>query len=105
MQKIKKGDTVYVHVGKDAGKTGKVLQVFSAERLASVEGVNLAIRHLRRRGEKEAGQKVEFPAPLPLAKLAVVCPKCGKPTRVSRKLDAATKRRVRTCRRCGEPIA
>ena len=35
MEKIKKGDTVYVRVGKDAGKTGKVLQVFLAERSAS----------------------------------------------------------------------
>lgn len=104
MQKIKKGDTVQVRTGKDAGKTGKVLQVFVSERCASVEGINLATRHLRRRGEKETGQKVEFPAPLPLAKLSVVCPKCGKPSRMGRKRNPDGTR-VRVCSRCKEVVA
>jgi len=39
--KIKKGDKVKIIAGKDKGKTGKVLQVFSAKNRISVEGLNL----------------------------------------------------------------
>ncbi|MDO8560343.1 MAG: 50S ribosomal protein L24 [bacterium] len=80
--KIKTGDKVMVIRGKDRGKTGKVLQAFPRLGVLSVEGMNLAVKHLRPRRSGEQGQKVQFPAPMPAAKVMLVCPQCGKPTRV-----------------------
>src|SRR3989338_9793581 len=79
---IKTGDQVKILSGKDRDKKGKVLQVFPKSQRASVEGLNLLIKHLRPRKRGEPGQRVEFPAPLHLSKLMLICSKCGRPTRV-----------------------
>lgn len=97
--RIKAGDKVKVIRGKDRGKTGKVVQAFPRQQLLSIEGINLAIKHLRPRKSGERGQKVQFPAPLPAAKVLLVCPQCGKPTRVGAAL-AGGGRRERRCLRC-----
>lgn len=80
--KIKKGDKVKILTGKDRGKTGKVLQVFTSKNRVSVEGLNLSIKHMRPRKQGEKGQRIEFPAPLNASNLMLVCPKCGKAARV-----------------------
>jgi large subunit ribosomal protein L24 len=101
--KIKSGDKVKVLAGKDKGKTGKVLQVFPSRRRASVEGINLLIKHLRPRRQGEIGQRVEFPAPMDLSNLAVICPKCGKPTRIGYKMieqSNGKKKKFRMCKKC-----
>ena len=82
---IKKGDKVKILAGKDKGKTGKVLQVFVSKNRASIEGLNLLIKHMRPRKQGEQGQRIEFPAPMEISNLMLVCPKCNKPTRVSMK--------------------
>ena len=61
--KIKTGDTVKATVGKDKGKTGKVLQVFPKLNKIVVEGVNKAVKHLKKRGTTP-GQRVEYTAPI-----------------------------------------
>lgn len=85
--KIKTGDNVTIIAGKDKGKTGKVLQVFADRNRVVVEGANLTIKHLRPRREGEKGQRVEFPAPLHVSNVMLVCPKSGKPTRVGYRTD------------------
>lgn len=80
--KIKKGDKVKIIAGKDKGKTGKVLQVFPSRNRASVEGLNLLIKHMRPRRQGEQGQRIEFPAPMDLSNMKLVCPKCGKPAKI-----------------------
>jgi len=116
--KIKKGDKVKLISGKDKNKTGKVLQVFPSRKKASVEGLNLLIKHMRPRKQGEKGQRIEFPAPMDLSNLMLVCPKCNKPTRVGYKyLEMTTagasayteqgkkkKRKVRVCRKCKQVI-
>lgn len=108
--KIKKGDKVKILSGKDKGKIGKVLQVFSVFDKVSVEGLNLLIKHMRPRKQGEKGQRIEFPAPLPLAKVALVCPKCGKAGRVGFKyleliVGAEKKRKkIRICKKCRQEI-
>ncbi|MFH0840479.1 MAG: 50S ribosomal protein L24 [bacterium] len=107
---IKVNDKVKIIAGKDKGKTGKVLQVFTDEKRASVEGLNLLIKHLRpqRRGEK--GQRIEFPAPLNISNLMLICPKCGKATRVGHEIvevgegDKRKKRKNRVCKKCKKLI-
>lgn len=98
MMKIKVGDNVKVIKGKSQGKTGKVVQVFPALSKAVVEGANLLKKHLRSRKEGTKGQIIEFAAPLPTANLRLICPACGKPTRVGRRMEA--EKRVRYCKKC-----
>jgi large subunit ribosomal protein L24 len=106
--KIKKNDKVMIIAGKDNGKTGKVLQVFPERQRASIEGLNLLIKHLRPRREGEKGQRIEFPAPLNMSNVMLVCTKCGKPTRVAYKVtegaDGAKKTKVRVCKKCKQVI-
>jgi large subunit ribosomal protein L24 len=109
--KIKKGDNVKIMAGKDKGKEGKVLQIFAEKNKASVEGLNLLIKHLRPRKQGEKGQRIEFPAPLSVANLAFICPICGKAARVGYKIteEAAgegkkTKKKNRICKQCGKVI-
>ncbi len=105
--KIKTGDKIKIISGKDKGKTGKVLQVFPAKNLISVEGRNLLIKHLRPRREGEKGQRVEFPAPFNASNAMLVCPKCGKETRVGYKINQDNnKKKVksRVCKKCGQII-
>lgn len=109
--KIIKGDKVKVLAGKDKGKTGKVLQVFPENQRVSVEGINLLIKHLRPRKQGEPGQRIEFPAPLSLSNLMMICPKCSKTTRVSYKYielekdGKKSKKKTRYCKKCNQAIS
>lgn len=106
--KIKKGDKVKILAGKDSGKTGKVLQIFPKEGRVSVEGLNILIKHLRPQKQGEKGQRIEFPGLINISNVALICPKCGKNTRVSYKVgeknaDSSVKK-FRVCKKCGETI-
>jgi len=104
---IKKGDNVKVTVGKDKGKSGKVIQVFPKLDKVVVEGVNVMIKYLKTRQQGQSGQKVEFAAPIAAANVMAVCPKCAKPTRLGVKELAqpdGKARKVRICRKCKEAI-
>ena len=78
---LRKGDTVVVLSGKDRGKTGKVLSVLPDRERALVERVNLLKHFDRRTQQNQAGGVIEREAPLHVAKLALMCPKCRKPYR------------------------
>jgi large subunit ribosomal protein L24 len=100
---FRKGDTVEVLGGKNRGKRGKVLDVRPDERRAIVEGINTVKKHMKPSRTSPQGGIVEREAPLPAAKLMVVCGKCGEATRVGhRVLEDGSK--VRVCKRCGEPL-
>ncbi|OGY44302.1 MAG: 50S ribosomal protein L24 [Candidatus Buchananbacteria bacterium RIFCSPHIGHO2_01_FULL_39_14] len=101
--KIKKDDKVKILAGKDQGKTGKILQVYPKRNKVSVEGINLLFKNVRARRQGEKGQKIQFPAALNISNVALVCPKCGKITRVSHKI-LENNERVRICKKCKEII-
>ncbi len=104
---IKKNDKVKILTGKDKGKIGKVLQVLPKENKVSVEGLNLLIKHMRPRRQNEKGQRLEFPAFFSLANVALVCPKCGRQTRVGFKImkgEGKKAKKLRLCRKCQEII-
>jgi len=89
--------------GKFRGRKGKVIRVEpEAERLV-VEGVNVVKKHMKPRGRMMQGGIVDQEAPIPRAKVMLVCPRCGKPSRVGRK-RLENGRLVRVCRRCGEVV-
>lgn len=104
---IKKGDKVKIIKGKDNGKTGKVLQVFPSLNRVSVEGLNLLIKHMRPRRQGEKGQRIEFPSPMSADNMMVICPKCGKASRMGNKIitdDKGKKRKYRECKKCKQTI-
>jgi large subunit ribosomal protein L24 len=109
--KIKKNDKVRILAGKDKGKEGKVLQIFADKNKASIEGLNLLIKHLRPNKQGEKGQRIEFPAPLSISNLALLCPNCGKAARVGYKFNEETvgegkkiMKKVRICKKCNKAI-
>ncbi|HFB67634.1 MAG TPA: 50S ribosomal protein L24 [Calditrichae bacterium] len=105
MRKVVKNDTVKVISGNYRGKTGKVLKVFPKKNRIIVEGVNLRKHHERPSQALPQGGIIEKEAPIHISNVKVVCPKCGRPTRVGiRILEDNSK--VRYCKHqdCGEII-
>ena len=100
--KIKKGDTAVVISGKDKGTKGKVLAVFPAKETVLMEGVNMVYRHTKPRGQQQPGGILHQEAPIPVSNAMVVCPKCGKGTRVAHKIENGEK--VRVCKKCGAEL-
>lgn len=96
--RLKKGDTVIIQTGKDRGKKGKVLEVSRSSGRLVVEGLNLRTKNVRARREKEKGQRVQFAAPMDASNVMLVCPKCGKPTRIGLRRDGS--KSVRMCKHC-----
>lgn len=82
------------------------MQVFPHLERASVEGLNLLVKHLRPAKKGEKGQRVEFPAPLNMSNLMLICPKCGKPTRIGVAIKTvgtgaeAKEKKMRVCKKC-----
>ena len=99
---IKKGDTVVVLSCKDNGKQGKVQATVPGESKVLVEGVNMVTCHTKPRRQGEEGGIVRREAPLYASKVQVVCPKCGKGTRVAHKTSGDKK--VRVCKHCGAEL-
>ena len=100
--KIKKGDNVKIISGKDRGKTGKVLKVFPEDNRMLVEGINMRKKHERAKRQDKKGEVITRPAPVSIANAMVVCPKCGKPTRVGYAIEG--KQKVRVCKKCGAEV-
>ncbi len=101
--KIKKGDRVRVLTGKDRGKEGLVVSAMPAKDKVVVEGVNTARKHQKRtRATMDAGM-LSIDMPIPVANVAVISPKDGKPTRVGYRFNTdGTK--VRVCKRTGAEL-
>ena len=93
---VKKGDTVVVLSGKDKGKQGKVLGTVPGSLKVVVEGINMVTCHVKPRRQGEEGGIVKREAAIYASKVQVVCPKCGKSTRVGYELKDGKK--VRTCK-------
>jgi large subunit ribosomal protein L24 len=127
---IHKGDTVVVLAGKDVGKRGTVERVIRrmASRSASrsvfrrgspaagvkvvVEGLNIGKRHTKPRQSSSTtdrtpklhqGGILEIAQPLPIGRVMLVCPNCGKPTRIAH-ATLETGRRVRVCKHCAQQL-
>jgi len=99
MFKIKRDDLVEVRKGRERGKRGKVRQVL--EDRVVVADVNIMKKHVKPGGQARQAGIIDLEAPIRIANLALVCDKCGKPTRVGfRFLDDGTK--ARFCKACGE---
>lgn len=100
--KIKKGDNVVVIAGKEKGKTGKVLEVNAADGKVTVDNVNVVKKHQKPKNQQDKGGIISKVAPVDCSNVMVLCPSCGKATRVAHKeIDG---KKVRVCRKCGTSL-
>jgi large subunit ribosomal protein L24 len=127
---IRRGDTVVVLAGKDAGKRGTIERIIgptagapgsrSVYRRGSggrsvtvlVEGLNISKRHTKprqttsqtdRMPKVQQGGILDLAQPLPIGRVMLVCPACQEPTRI-RHTTLGDRKRIRVCRNCGKPI-
>ena len=96
---VRKDDMVVILSGKDKGKKGKVLETSPKEQKLIVEGINMVTKHVKPRRQGETGGIVKVEGAFYACKAMLVCPSCGKATRVAHKVLAdGTKTRV--CKKC-----
>lgn len=99
--RIKKDDMVFVLSGKDKGKTGKVIALWSKKQRVMVQGVAVQVKHKKaKRSGQEAGIKHEESF-INIAKVMPVCTSCNNPTRINVKVLESGKR-SRICNHCRE---
>ena len=99
---IKKDDKVIVLSGKDKGKQGEVLVAEPKAGKVIVKGVNVATKHQKPQKQGQEGGIIKVETPIYASKVMLVCPKCGKATRVAHKITDGKK--VRVCKKCGAEI-
>lgn len=100
--RIKKGDTVKILSGNDKDKTGEVLEVIPKTNKIVVKGVNIRKKHIkpRKQGEEGGIKSMEFAVDSSIAN--VVCPKCGKATKIG--YEVKDNEKIRVCKKCGAKI-
>lgn len=101
MIKFKVNDNVKIMLGKDKGRNAKIEKIFPVEGKAVIEGVNLYKKHVKGFGDVKSGI-YDIPRPVVFSKIALICPKCKKITRVGFKLVG--KEKVRICKKCRKEI-
>ena len=108
---VKKGDTVLVVSGKDRGVKGRVISASPDTNRVLVEGANRIKKHTKvtqsARGAQQGGI-VTTEAPVHVSNVQVICPSCGKATRIGHRRseadDNGKTHSVRICKRCDGDI-
>ena len=108
---VKTNDKVVVISGKDKGKEGKIIASFPKTGRVTVEGVGTVTKHQKARNAMTPGGIIHKEMPIDASNVMLVCPKCGKPTRVNNKAEKVTddngkahRRLIRVCKKCGADI-
>ncbi len=101
---IKKNDNVLVTTGKEKGKRGRVIAVYPAQNRLLVEKLNMIKRHTRPNQQLKQGGIVEKESPFSASNVRLICPKCDKPTSVTRQASDEGKR-ARVCKNCNETMS
>lgn len=96
--KIKKGDTVLMIKGIDKGKIGKVIKAFPKENKVIVDGLNLVKKHIKPKKVGEKGEIVKIPRAVSVSNVKLICPKCGRATRVG--YTFVEEKKYRMCKKC-----
>ena len=100
--RIKKGDNVQVLSGNDKGKTGEVLEVLPKNDKIIVKGVNVRKKHVKAKRQGDESGIIAVECAIPSSKVNVVCPKCGKATKVGYSIEKEEK--IRVCKKCGAKL-
>ena len=96
---VKKGDTVLVIAGKDKGKSGKVLTAIPADNAVIVSDVNIVSKHKKPRSAQDKGGIIKRENKIDSSNVQIICPECGKATRVAHAVDENGKK-FRQCKKC-----
>ena len=96
---LRKGDTVQVLKGKDAGKRGKILKVDPLRRRVVIEGINRARKHMRPSQANPQGGVVDWELPVEVSNVMLVCVGCDRPSKVKR-VRHGGKSITRVCKKC-----
>jgi len=100
---VKTGDTVIILTGKERGKQGKVMAASPKEGKVIIEGRNMVSKHVKPKKMGDQGGIIKAESAIYACKVQIVCPRCGKPTRVAHKIyEDGTKERI--CTKCGESL-
>lgn len=107
MQKLKVKDTVQVTAGAERSqqvesKRGKIISIDRENERVTVEGLRLVKRHTKKSAQNPEGGIIEKPGTIAMSNVALVCPKCDKPTRVG--VRAEGEKKVRFCKKCDGTI-
>jgi len=100
--KFRKGDEVKITGGKDKGKTGKIEKVFPKLHRVLVPAINMYKKHVKPRDPRRPAGIIDIVRPLPVGSIALICPKCKKPTRIGFLITDGKK--VRICRKCEQKV-
>ena len=95
---VKKGDTVLVLAGKDKGKSGKVLVAQPADNSVVVAGVNIIAKHKKPRSAQDKGGIIKKEGKIDASNVQVICPTCGKATRINN--VTVDGKKIRQCKKC-----
>ena len=108
---VKSNDQVVVISGKDKGKKGKITDAFPKAGRVTVEGVNLVTKHQKARNAMQPGGIIKKELPIDASNVMLICPKCGKATRVAHKVTTVTlengkqdRKMIRVCKKCNADI-
>ncbi len=101
--KLIKGDKVKVITGKDKGREGVIDRVYEKSKKILIKDVNMYKKHVKKNDQMPQGGVVDMPRPLAVSKVALICPKCGKLTRIAYKIDKSGKK-YRVCSKCDNKI-
>ena len=96
---VKKGDNVLVIAGKDKGKSGKVLTAIPADNAVIVSDINIVSKHKKPRSAQDKGGIVKRENKINSSNVQIICPECGKATRVAHAVDEKGKK-FRQCKKC-----
>jgi large subunit ribosomal protein L24 len=100
---IKKNDTVVVIAGREKGKRGRVLSVYSQKDRLLIEKINIIKKHMKPSRKQAQGGIIEKEASIHMSNVMLICPKCNKPTRIGNSV-LQDGRKLRVCKKCGEVI-
>jgi large subunit ribosomal protein L24 len=103
MFRIKKNDIVQAVKGKDKGKKGRVLEVFSDKNRALVEGIQMVKKHKRKTQQDQQGGIISIESSISISNLMLVCKTCNRPTRVGFVI-AKDGSKARVCKACKEQL-
>ena len=99
---VKKGDNVLIIAGKDAGKTGEILEVNREAGKVVVAGVNIQAHHKKPRSKDDKGGIIKSEGAIDVSNVQVVCPVCKKATRVAHNIVDGKSTRI--CKKCNATL-
>lgn len=99
---IRKGDKVRIIAGKDKGAEGEVIRALPAKGRVIVENLNMVTKAMHPSQLNQQGGLTKIAAPLDVSNVQLICPSCGKPTRIGHTFEDGKK--YRACKKCGATI-